>query len=52
MRSFPPSFRENFHMTDEHFDYILHKVEKHLKPLKYVRSDIIPPRSKLAMVLE
>ncbi|XP_055308008.1 uncharacterized protein LOC129572115 isoform X2 [Sitodiplosis mosellana] len=52
IKSFPPSFRENFHMTNQHFDDIFNKIEQHLQPARYVRQDIIPPRAKLAMVLE
>lgn len=52
MQNFPPSFRENFHMSDQHFDEIFNKIEKHLEPVKYSRPDVIPPRAKLAMVLE
>lgn len=48
----PNTFRENFHMDDESFDNIYRKIEKHLIPRKFSRPDIIPPRAKLAMVLE
>lgn len=52
MRSFPPSFRENFHMTHQDFEAIYNKIKRHLEPIKYSRPDIISPRAKLAMVLE
>lgn len=52
MQKYPNSFRENFHMDDHNFEYIYNKIEKHLVQRRYVRRDIIPPRAKLAMVLE
>lgn len=52
LKSFPPSFQENFHMTDRDFNDIYDKFKKHLEPRKYSRPDVIPPRAKFAMVLE
>lgn len=52
LKGFPPSFQENFHMTNREFDDIYIKIKKHLEPVKYSRPDVIPPRAKLAMVLE
>lgn len=52
MTNYAPCFYENFHMTEQQFDYILGKIQKHLEPARFVRHDIIGPRAKLAMVLE
>lgn len=52
LKGFPPSFRENFHMSNRKFDDIYNKIKKHLEPVKYSRPDVISPRAKLAMVLE
>lgn len=52
MTDYAPSFHENFHMNEQHFNYIFEKIKKHLEPARYVRLDIIPPKAKLSMVLE
>lgn len=52
MTHYEPSFRENFHMTQEQFDYILAKTQKHLEPARFVRHDIIAAKAKLSMILE
>lgn len=52
MTNYAPTFRENFHMSEQQFDYILEKIKKHLEPARHVRRDIISPRAKLSMVLE
>lgn len=52
MTNYEPSFRENFHMTEQQFDYILGKIQKHLEPARSVRKDIISPKAKLSMILE
>lgn len=52
LQRFPNTFRENFHMDQNGFEVIYRKIEKHLVPAKYLRPDVIPPRAKLAMVLE
>lgn len=52
LQRFPNTFRENFHMTEAHFEDIYQKIKPHLLPKKRSRPDMIPPRAKLAMVLE
>lgn len=46
------AFRENFHMSQKDFYALLSKVEPLLLPKKLTRSDVVPPKMKLAMVLE
>lgn len=46
------AFRENFHMSQMDFYALLRKVEPLLVPKKKTRSDAVPPKMKLAMVLE
>lgn len=52
MQAYQPSFRENFHMEEAHFNHIFSKIKAHIEPNKISRPDVIKPEIKLAAVLE
>lgn len=52
MLNFPEAFDENFHMSNEMFELLYSKVEKHLQPKRDTRIDAITPRQRLAIALE
>lgn len=52
MRKCKITFKKNFRMSTESFDHIFRLIEGHLTDKKNNRPDKIPPRQKLAMVLE
>lgn len=52
MVNFTPAFKENFHMDIAAFENIFSKVEGILEPKNMSRPDVIPPKQKLAMVIE
>lgn len=52
MTNYSPVFKENFHMSVGCFNSLFERVEGILESTINLRPDKIPPKEKLAMVLE
>lgn len=52
MQSYPPAFKENFHMFPDTFNTLLSLVESTLRPKRRSRPDSLSAKEQLAMTLE